>query len=201
MRPTLDECAVEGSDGRIVLACLDGDWQKYSVLVRRHQAAVLGFLRGKLGGHRGEACEEITQETFVRAYRKLKSLRKTESFLPWLIGIADRVCRESSRADWRRKMFLAHQRRELEMRSAGPSSNGDGDVEIQQAVAELPEPYRHVVLMRFFQDLSCAEIAGQLDKPVGTITKILSRAYQMLRTDLTPNIHPPRLSAKEEVQS
>lgn len=51
-------------------------------------------------------------------------------------------------------------------------------------MAELPEPYREVVLLRYYGELSCSRIADQLEKPLGTVTKRLSRAYAMLRESL-----------------
>jgi RNA polymerase sigma-70 factor, ECF subfamily len=199
MRPTLDDCPVEESDARIIDSCLNGDRQKYRLLVERHQAAVFGYLQGKHQGHGPDACDEIAQETFVRAFRRLNSLKKPESFLSWIIGIADRVCRETDRADWRRRRFLNRQRDEAQSRGAEAKSDHDVDPDVQRAVAHLPEPYRNIVLMRFYQGLSCNQMAEQLKLPLGTVTKTLSRAYQMLREELSPAAHPPR-SAGERVQ-
>jgi DNA-directed RNA polymerase specialized sigma24 family protein len=51
-------------------------------------------------------------------------------------------------------------------------------------VAALPEAYRTVILLRYYGGLSCSGIAAQLDMPLGTVTKTLSRAYALLRDSL-----------------
>jgi RNA polymerase sigma-70 factor (ECF subfamily) len=56
--------------------------------------------------------------------------------------------------------------------------------EVAQAVAALPEAYRQVILLRYYAGRSCAEISRELDVPVGTVTKRLSRAYALLRKAL-----------------
>ena len=53
--------------------------------------------------------------------------------------------------------------------------------EVTRAVGELPEIYRQVVLLRYYAGLSCAEISRDLEVPLGTATKRLSRAYSLLR--------------------
>jgi DNA-directed RNA polymerase specialized sigma24 family protein len=55
------------------------------------------------------------------------------------------------------------------------------DYGLERAVAGLPEPYRQVILLRYYGTVSCAGIADQLDTPLGTVTKTLSRAYALLR--------------------
>ncbi len=54
-----------------------------------------------------------------------------------------------------------------------------------EAVAKLPEVYREVVWLRFYEGHSCAEISRDLDVPIGTVSKRLSRAYALLRDHLT----------------
>ena len=52
------------------------------------------------------------------------------------------------------------------------------------AVAELPEPYRQVILLRYYSGNSCAQVAEELGLPIGTVTKQLSRASGLLREAL-----------------
>ena len=52
---------------------------------------------------------------------------------------------------------------------------------LEQALARLPETYAQVILLRYYSELSCAEVARRLEVPVGTVTKRLSRAYALLR--------------------
>jgi len=58
------------------------------------------------------------------------------------------------------------------------------DYPLEEAVAALPETYRQVVLLRYYEGLSCLEVATRLGQPLGTVTKTLSRAYGLLRQEL-----------------
>ena len=55
---------------------------------------------------------------------------------------------------------------------------------MERAVAELPDPYREVILLRYYSGQSCKQIADHLKMPIGTVTKQLSRAYAILRKSL-----------------
>ena len=69
------------------------------------------------------------------------------------------------------------------------------DYDLERAIAALPEPYRQVILRRYYGDLSCAQVAEGLAVPLGTVTKRLSRAYAMLRVSLR-NVHEARQSSE-----
>jgi RNA polymerase sigma-70 factor (ECF subfamily) len=55
---------------------------------------------------------------------------------------------------------------------------------LDEAIAVLPETYRQVILLRYYEELSCQEVAQRLEIPLGTVTKTLSRAYALLRQEL-----------------
>ena len=55
---------------------------------------------------------------------------------------------------------------------------------LEEAIAVLPETYRQVILMRYYEGLSCQDVATRLGMPLGTVTKTLSRAYALLRQEL-----------------
>ena len=164
------------SDRECIERCLDGHPEVFGELVQRHQAALLSFLAGRLGSR--EQAEDAAQETLVRAYFALDRLKKRDSFFPWLFGIASRVAKEGQRAEQRQ--------RDLTQAVAERASKDDPpyDRPLEQALSRLAEPYREVILLRYYTGLSCAEVAEQLAIPVGTVTKRLSRAYAMLRESL-----------------
>src|SRR5208282_5585401 len=115
----------------------------------------------------------------VRAFLSLKKLRKPDSFFPWLLGIAGRVAHEQFRASVR-------DRREREVAETILSDATDSREEypLEEAIATLPESYRQVILLRYYEGLSCQEVAIRLDAPLNTVTKTLSRAYALLRQEL-----------------
>ena len=63
----------------------------------------------------------------------------------------------------------------------GRKQKSTKDYELEKAIARLPDSYREVVLLRFYANLSCSQIAENLEMPIGTVTKQLSRAYAKLR--------------------
>lgn len=164
------------SDEQCVRRCLNGHPEEFRHLVDRYQSALARCLRVRLGN--ADEAAEVAQESFVRAYFDLGRLRKPAAFFAWVWGIADRVVKEARRAPARRRFVAFEQAEEAELDA---KSDPDDDIEVSLAVARLPEPYREVVLLRFYGGRSCAQISEDLDVPLGTVTKRLSRAYTLLR--------------------
>jgi RNA polymerase sigma-70 factor (ECF subfamily) len=171
------------SDRYYVERCLDGYPDDFRFLVRRYQAVLLAHLAGKLGDR--HMAEETAQETLVRAYFNMDKLRKPESFFSWLLGIADRVAKEHQRKE------QTHRRREFVPPYAQEASQPEltQDYALEAAIAQLPQSYREVVLLRYYGDYTCNQIAERLRMPLGTVTKTLSRAYAMLRKLLLQREH------------
>lgn len=160
------------SDQYYIEQCLNGHPDEFRGLVRQYQAALSAYLAGKLGNR--SSAEEAAQETFVRAYFGLSELRKPESFYSWLLGIANRVAKEQLRNH--------EQLVDLDSLAQKPQKQKETkDYELEQAIAELPDSCREIVLLRFYASRSCSQIAEQLNTPIGTVTKQLSRAYAKLR--------------------
>jgi RNA polymerase sigma-70 factor (ECF subfamily) len=140
--------------------CLDGHPDDFRYLVRRYQGILLAHL--------------------VRAYFNMCKLKKPDSFFPWLLGIADRVAKEH-----RREEQIQRQREIVRSFSEeAPRTELSQDYALEAAIAKLPEVYREVILLRYYGEHSCNQIAERLDIPLGTVTKTLSRAYAMLRDSL-----------------
>lgn len=169
-------------DDQYIQLCLDGHPDEYRHLVGRYQRMVLSFLASRLNDP--AAAEELTQETFVRAYWALSNLREQASFPAWLLGIAQRVAQEQARLRQRdRRIREAAVKAAADKAAATPPADVP-DAELQRALAELPDDYRKLVTLRYHGGQSCAQIAQQLQMPLGTVTKMLSRAYAKLRQSL-----------------
>lgn len=166
------------NDKYYIERCLDGHPDDFRYIVRRYQGVLLAHLAGKLGSR--DKAEEAAQESFVRAYFNMNKLRSPGSFFSWLLGIADRVAKEHHRKE------MLHQQREVirSFSAEAPGPELSQDYGLEAAIAELPESYRRIVLLRYYGGRSCSEVAEQLDLPLGTVTKTLSRAYAMLRKSL-----------------
>ena len=167
----------ELTDGEYVVSSRNGCPEHFRLLVQRYQRPLFAYLTTRLGNHL--EAEEAAQESFVRAFLSLKKLRKPESFYAWLLGIAARVLKEQFRALERRQRDRAVAETLL---AENPGSAPEYPLE--EVIALLPESYRQVILMRYYEGLSCQDVATRLAMPLGTVTKTLSRAYALLRTEL-----------------
>ena len=165
------------TDKECVERCSDGHPEDFGQLVDRYQKPVFLWLASRVRDDR--QAEEAAQESFVRAFTSLKKLRKPESFYSWLLGIASRVAKEQFRS-------LERSRRESEAAETmtADASAHDEDYPLEEAIAALPESHRQMILLRYYEGLSCQEVAVRLGLPLGTVTKTLSRAYALLRQEL-----------------
>ncbi len=172
------------TDAECVQSACDGKPDQFRFLVERYQRPLLAFLSGRLQSP--AEVEETAQESFVRAFLSIKTLRRPESFYAWLLGIARRVLQEEWRAQTRRR-----QAQEVAETLLADVSGDAPIFSLEEAIAVLPERCRQVILLRYYDGLSCQEIAMRLNMPLGTVTKTLSRAYALLRQELRARKNAP----------
>lgn len=170
---------VDESDEETIRACLDGRPDLFGHLVRRYERSVVAFLVARLND--GDEAAEAAQETFVRAYFALAKLRRPEVFASWLLGIAEHVVKETRR---RRRRASGPEVLDFRCIEARAEPEPPSDRQLSTAVANLPEVLGEVVRLRFYDRMSCTEIARLKGVPLGTVTSRLSRAYSLLREAL-----------------
>jgi RNA polymerase sigma-70 factor, ECF subfamily len=154
-----------------------------TALVVAHHAAVYRYAC-RLCGCPTEA-EDLTQQTFLVAQRKLHQLREAERACSWLLAIVRSCFLKSIRKVRPRPA----QDLELDMANVADPAPEVEEIDRDQlaaALAELPEEFRLVLLMFYFEELSYQQIAEQLEVPVGTVMSRLSRAKGHLRRRLAP---------------
>ena len=188
---------------------LRGDRDAFRHLVERESTTVVRACHRVLGNV--HAAEDAAQESFVTAYRSLATWRGEGPFGAWLARIAVRIAlRHAARrrpmaridplADGSASMgagqsTVADQASRAALLSgalaaadrhdpAALAVRGEREVAVRAAVAGLAEPYREVVALRFFGDLSLAEIAAVSGRPLGTVKTHLHRGLLRLREDL-----------------
>jgi len=166
------------SDRFYIERCLDGHPDDYRHLVRRYQSALVAGLTYRFKNR--DRAEETAQEAFVRAWFNLNKLKKPDSFLSWLTGIANRVAREYRRKD---RLLLLQDGVSSISQTTSPAERPP-DVDLDRAISALPDAYRKIILLRYYGGQSCRQVAESLEIPLGTVTKMLSRAYAMLRRNL-----------------
>ena len=173
----------EGVDDRALIeATLAGDRQAFGLFVERETRAVYRACLRILG--RPHDAEDVTQETFVAAYRSIGSYRGEGPLRGWLLRIATRQAfrrlaqrRPTADVDRVPEPFLADSRTDPTRMAVASELRG----ELRDAVDALPDPYREVVALRFFAELSLAEVADATGRPINTVKTHLRRGLERLR--------------------
>ena len=148
-------------------------------LYERHRPAVYGLLLRDL--RNPEEAEDVTQVTFLNAYRALRRGDEPESPRAWLLTIARNACRRRFRA-----LAARPQEVELDPELVGPSLDYDGPsaAEIRTALRRLKPSHRAVIFLREFWGFSYEEIAEQLGLSHSAVETLLFRARRRLREEL-----------------
>ncbi len=184
---TWDDGGVD--DRALIDATVAGDRRAFGMLVERETPTVYRACLRILG--RPHDAEDVTQESFVAAYRAIASYRGDGPLRGWLLRIATRqafrrLAQRRPTADLEAvpEPVLADSRHE----PTRVVMAGEMRSQIRDAVRDLPEPYREVVALRFFADLSLAEVADATGRPINTVKTHLRRGLERLRPVLTPAV-------------
>jgi RNA polymerase sigma-70 factor (ECF subfamily) len=152
------------------------DHDAFADLVRLHQTAVRQFLRRLVGNDRDRA-DDLSQETFWRAYRHIATFEARGRFVSWLLRIAFQVFVSDRRA----RRIMAEP---LPAALASPENEAEDAVTrrlFDELIARLPPRERAAVVLHYQLGMSHPEIAGALDLPVGTVKTLIRRARQKLQ--------------------
>ena len=122
--------------------------------------------------------EDAVQEVFLRLYTSQKPFESDEHLRRWLIRVTMNTCRNSLKAWWRRRRIS------LEEVAEQPVFDQPAERELYDAVLSLPEKYRTVLNLFYYEALSTDEIARTLGLLRSTVTTRLSRARALLREKL-----------------
>ena len=131
-----------------------------------------------------ELAQETTQEVMYRALSKLQRFDPQRSFKTWIFSIARNACIDLHR---KRRPTPSTDDTVLEDRNELPDAALDRKTRAQRlnnAVSELPDLYREVILLYHFEHLKYQEIAEALEIPLGTVMNRIFRARQKLRDRL-----------------
>ena len=131
--------------------------------------------------HDRQLAEDAVQETFIKAYKTLDSFRGECSEKTWLMRIAVNTCRDMLRSKWFR--HLDRRITPDELPEAATQSAAE-DVELTLSVMHLPQKYREVTLLYYYENMTMMEIAEALGVSQSTISTRLLRARARLRQTL-----------------
>lgn len=173
------------SSADLVTRACQGDQEAFRLIFERYSRPVISFIYDQVGDR--ELADELTQETFVRAYRGLKSLRKETKLSTWLFGIAKNVARESLRARIRQNQHIDLDNKQvldLSDRTPVPSNqllDKELNEVVQRSLAMLDEDKRTVFTLKVFHQCSYEEIAEITGFSIPKLKTDLHRARAEMR--------------------
>lgn len=179
------------ADAELVAKAQAGDVGAFGELVRRYSRTVYGVV-SRMAGNPDDV-DDIAQEVFVRAYRSIGSFRGDAEFSTWLYRIAVNTT-----------IKLMNKIRSREVSSVDDPASGLADMlvssqseqpdkiverrerneALRKAVGDLPEKHRTVVVLHYFENLACEEIAKMVGCSVGTVWSRLHYACKKLHASL-----------------
>ncbi|MBN9391653.1 MAG: sigma-70 family RNA polymerase sigma factor [Chloroflexi bacterium] len=168
----------------IVSRVLAGDVEAFAELIDRYKVAVYNLCARMLGDP--TEAEDAAQEVFVRAYTQLKSYTPGRKFSTWILSIASHYCIDLLR---RRKPSvdldtIAFWKQSDQPEPEERALTGEVRDEVRDLLNKLPDKYRGVTILRYWNDLSYDEIAQATGLSVATVKTRLFRARELLAKEL-----------------
>ena len=180
------------SDESLVAASRRGDRAAFEELVRR--TARLVFSRAYLETGDLHRAEDLTQETFLVAWRSIRQVTDASGFRAWLTSIAHTVAIDAARREGRKKRGSAKQPAAAEAMAAvadggaSPAQSAEREEERERALAalrQLPDEYRQVLMLRYLGGADYETISRQLALSNGSLRGLLCRGLELLRGRLS----------------
>ena len=179
------------ADEMLVKRAQNGDKSAYGELVRKYQERIYGMTSRMLGSP--EDARDASQDIFIRAYRSLPGFNFQSSFATWLYRLSINVCFDSLRRRGREeRLELTCGEGEFRVERLVDVNPGPEEVllkkerlkELKAALAQLPQRYQVVLVLRHYQGLSYRQVAGVMGLPEKTVATWIHRARIMLRNRL-----------------
>ena len=180
---TVPEAQPARSDADLIEAWRRGEESAASELVLRHTRPLARFLAA--AGAK-EDLDDLVQETFFRAFRKIGTFKGSASFRTWLLAIGSNALKDLRRKH-RNRTVLSIEERELKDESSDPHEQvvaRDALARLEEQVAQLPPMQRNVFLMRAQQGAPYEEIAAALGTSEGAARVHYHQAVKRIRVAL-----------------
>jgi RNA polymerase sigma-70 factor (ECF subfamily) len=188
------------SDEELMISCSEGNPKDFSILMHRYQARINKYIAGFVKND--ELSQDLTQETFLRAYRSRSSYTPKASFASWIYKIATNLCYDEFRKRRSSPIVSLNTTFTVQMTEKGDEETFElyemlpddsvqaPDMEIEkeeqrvrlrEAIQCLSEKHRDVILMHVYKGMDYTEIAEQLGCSVGTVKSRMHYAIKSLR--------------------
>ena len=178
----------ELTDEQLIKKFQDGDIGAYNQIVYRYKDRLLNFIYRFLNDL--DRSEDLVQDTLLKLYTHKDSYKEIAKFSTWLYTIAANLSRTELRKIKRRKTFsvteLSHDDREFIIKSTdvGPGEanfSQNFEKNVQRALAELPDDFKTIIILRDIQELSYDEISKIVEVPLGTVKSRINRGRVKLQ--------------------
>jgi len=165
----------EPSESELLVLVQKGDKEAYGVVVKRYMHSAyyiaLGFV------HNQQDALDVSQDAFIKAFRKINMFDTRMPFFPWFYRLLRNLCIDHLKRKNRTRAIpledihvLAKEKEDRELRET-----------LWKGIEKLPFEQREIIILRYFQQLSYAEIAEIIGKPLGTVMSSLFYAKKKLR--------------------
>ncbi len=210
--PSVNTALNQAEETALIDCIVSGQPSQFEILVGNYQQRIYSTLFGMLGNR--QDAEDVTQETFITAFRKLDKFESRSSFYTWLHRIAFNAAIDLQRRKKRTKNQFVSSEMIDTAEPTGQKTSSPASIvmaketvsQVQLALSRLDEERRNIIVLRDLQGIDYAEIASMLDIPVGTVRSRLHRARIELREILNamgigPSIDEPSQSKQAPVKS
>lgn len=168
---------MESTDHVLMERWRQGDARAFEELVRRWEGRVARFLAGY--GVRRDLLGDLTQEVFVRVLRAGPRYEPRSSFQAWLFQIAVNLARDATRR--RQPAPWPEEEPATPREPSATVEEAEATRLVEQALAQLPEPLRLVLVLRHYEDMSFPDMSRLLGAPASTLKSRFAAALGRLR--------------------
>ncbi|MFD1137120.1 sigma-70 family RNA polymerase sigma factor [Paenibacillus urinalis] len=161
----------------------EGDSDAFVKLVKQLEASLYYMARSLLG--KEEDIADAMQETILKAFKSIHTLREPKFFKTWIFRI---LINECNNIGSKRSRTIAY----AEIPTTAASMGGYEMVDLRESVERLEEPQRMVIILHYFEDLPIRQVAKVLDVSESAVKMRLSRARDALQHSL-PSIHEGKM--------
>lgn len=186
---------IEIPDAILVNNYIDGDENSLSILVKRHQSKIYGYIYSKVSDR--DITEDIFQDTFFKVIHTLKSKKyynEEGKFLSWVLRISNNLIIDKFRND--KKMYMKRDTEEFSI-FASITDNSPNiekeliknqvDIDLKKLIQKLPHDQKEVLMMRYYSDMSFKEISDITGVSVNTTLGRMRYAITNLRKVIEKN--------------
>ena len=178
---------IEKTDDELIEEYLAGNQEAFSVIIKRHTPSVYGFVRKHM--RTSTDAEDVTQETFIKAWKKIDTYRIGENFKTWLFSVARNTAIDMLRKR-RQTVFSDIETEEISLSEIVPDSEpladelfakGQDTEFLNRCLEKLTPEARDILLLHYTNDFTFDQIGKILGKPLNTVKSIHRRALLNLR--------------------